>query len=441
MKKTIAILLVAILAVGSAFAALTGSAKIGVGADFDTNEYGFIANSNSVDINFVLATDSGEAAGEGDIYASIKGSLTLELFQAEDAKTGQDGIFVKPGTWEKVYIGLGASVDEATVGGENWSVSLLGVTDGPDFAKSAIDTYDKEVKKYDIATDSDGATGNETWALPYVKAPGVTVTVYDYTVGLGYHAKATRDNLFNAYALTTYFQTPEYDLDGLTLQGAVAYSSQTNNYPKGDDDGGVINAVGGSLKLGFANDTLSASVAADLGYDIEKEEFGADVAANFAYDFLTIDAYYGTVTDKNHKDLLSAQVVTDLNSFEVPVKLTVTGKDLVNTQDLGLKAEFTVADVTLTPSVGYVIGTETFKAGLKVGYTHEYFTLAAETSVETGFEKANTTLKASASVENTTLIPGATLKLAWADANDLINAKNADNNNYGTVIASLEVKF
>ena len=133
--------------------------------------------------------------------------------------------------------------------------------------------------------------------------------------------------------------------------------------------------------------------------------------------------------------------MTDLNSFEVPVKLTVTGKDLVNDQDLGLKAEFTVADVTLTPSVGYVIGTETFKTGLKVGYTHEYFTLAAETSVETGFEKANTTLKASASVENTTLIPGATLKLAWSDANDLINAKNADNNNYGTVIASLEVKF
>ena len=361
MKKTIAILLVAILAVGSAFAALTGSAKIGVGADFDTNEYGFIANSNSVDINFVLATDSGEAAGEGDIYASIKGSLTLELFQAEDAKTPeQDGIFVKPGTWEKVYIGLGASVDEATVGGENWSVSLLGVTDGPDFAKSAIDTYDKEVKKYDIVTDSDGATGNETWALPYVKAPGVTVTVYDYTVGLGYHAKATRDNLFNAYALTTYFQTPEYDLDGLTLQGAVAYSSQTNNFEEGDKDGGVINAVGGSLKLGFANDTLSASVAADLGYDIQNEEFGADVAANFTYDFVTVDAYYGTnpttgTGSKTTKDLLSAQVVTDLNSFEVPVKLTVTGKDLVNDQDLGLKAEFTVADVTLTPSVGYVL--------------------------------------------------------------------------------------
>ena len=455
MKKTIAILLVAILAVGSAFAALTGSAQVGFGANFDNNQYGFIDKSSSVDVNFVLATDSGEAAGEGDIYASIKGSLTLEVFTADDYAKGDEGkdgsgfegLIV--GDWQdKYFIGLGASVDEATVGGENWHVSLLGVPDGPDFAKSAIDTYDKAVKKYDVVTDEDGATGNETWALPYVKAPGVEVGIYDYVIGAGFKAEAGDDpelNFFKNYGATLYVATPEYDFDGLTLQVAGAWSATnylgTDKVFTNKDDGKAYNAVGGSLKLGFANDTLSASVAADLGYDIQNEEFGADVAANFTYDFVTVDAYYGTMTDKNHKNLLSAQVVTDLNSFEVPVKLTVTGKDLVNTQDLGLKAEFTVADVTLTPSVGYVIGTETFKAGLKVGYTHEYFTLAAETSVETGFEKANTTLKASASVENTTLIPGATLKLAWADANDLINAKNADNNNYGTVIASLEVKF
>ena len=57
-----------------------------------------------------------------------------------------------------------------------------------------------------------------------MKAPGVTVTVYDYTVGLGFYADATEKDLLDQYALTTYFQTPEYDLDGLTLQGAVAYS-------------------------------------------------------------------------------------------------------------------------------------------------------------------------------------------------------------------------
>ena len=77
MKKTIAILMVAIMAVGSAFAALTGSAQVGFGANFDDGTYGFIDNSNSVDINFELANMNGEAVGEGDIYASIKGSLVI----------------------------------------------------------------------------------------------------------------------------------------------------------------------------------------------------------------------------------------------------------------------------------------------------------------------------------------------------------------------------
>ena len=58
----------------------------------------------------------------------------------------------------------------------------------------------------------------------------------------------------------------------------------------------------------------------------------------------------------------------------------------------------------------------------------------------TGFDKASTTLKASASVENSTLIPGATLKLEWKDAKDLLNTQ-AENSNYGKVIASVKVEF
>ena len=76
MKRTIAILLVAIMAAGSVFAALSGSAQIGVGANFDNGNYGFIDNSNSVGVNFELANMAGEAVGEGDIRASIKGFLS-----------------------------------------------------------------------------------------------------------------------------------------------------------------------------------------------------------------------------------------------------------------------------------------------------------------------------------------------------------------------------
>ena len=414
MKKTIAILLVAIMAVGSAFAALTGSAQVGFGVDFDNGTYGFIDNSNSVGVNFELANMSGEAVGEGDIYASIKGSLVLEVFQAEDAydKAEEEKFpFCLVGDWgKKSYIGLGASIDEAKIAGANWY----------------------------IVTDSDGATGNASLAIGWQdveKGNGVEVGIYDYVIG-GAFKGDWKNETIDAIG---YVATPSYDFNGLTLQVAAAAAKGSNS---GRFDGGI------SAKVGFANDTISTSVATDmvLGIPTVKGDdvtFDADVAANFTYDFLTVDAYYGSNVKVNEdpvKNLLSAQVVTDLNSFDVPVKVTVSGKDLVNKQDLDLSVEFKVASLTLTPSVGYVIGDEKFNAGLKAQYDHEYVVAKAETSVETKFTEGSTILKASASVENSTLIPGATLKLQWKDAKDLLNTQ-AENSNYGKVIASVKVEF
>ena len=435
------------MAVGSAFAALTGSAQVGFGANFDDGTYGFIDNSNSVDINFELANMTGEAVGEGDIYASIKGSLVLEVFTGEDGSnpdnSGVNGAngFEKPDTWNNIYFGLGASIDEAKIAGQNWYVSLLGASDAPDYAKSAIDTYDKAVKKYDVVTDKDGATGNASLGIGWQgvkKGNGVEVGIYDYVIGGAFYGDWKKDTI----DVIGYVATPNYDFNGLTLQVAAAGAKGNGS---GSIDGGL------SAKVGFANDTLSASVATDLVLGIPTVEgndikFDADVAANFTYDFLTVDAYYGTNPKTGEKDtdktenLLSAQVVTDLNSFDVPVKVTVSGKDLINAQDFDLSVEFKVASLTLTPSVGYVIDTEKFNAGLKAQYDHEYFTAKAETSVETGFDKASTTLKASASVENSTLIPGSTIKLEWKDAKDLLDTQ-AETSNYGKVIASIKVEF
>ena len=455
MKRTIAILLVAIMAVGSAFAAFSGSAQIGVGANFDNGNYGFIDNSNSVGINFELANMAGEAVGEGDIRASIKGSLVLEVFTADDyEKSADDKLpFVLVGDWgDNMFIGLGASVDEAKIEGSNWYISLLGVPGGPDFAKSAIDTYDKAVKKYDIVTDKDGATGNASWSVPYVKAPGVEFGVADYVVGAGFWADAQSNpdlDLFNQYAATAYFMTPSYDLNGLTLQAGAVYSLSSGDSDKSfsdKNDSKAYNAIGASAKVGFTNDAFAVSAATDIGYDIENEEFGADVAANFTYDFLTVDGYYGTnpkVKDDGSKvkNLLSAQVITDLNAMDMPIKVTASAKDLIDAQDFDLSVEFKVGAFTLTPSVGYVIKTEKFNAGLKGQYDHEYFTAKASVSVETGFDKPSTTLKASASVENTTIIPGSTIKLEWKDAEDLLNNSADHEKNFGKLIASIKVEF
>ena len=434
MKKTIAILLVAILAVSSVFAAFSGSAQVGVGANFDNNQYGFIDNSTKVNFNFDLATASAEAVGEGDVYASIKGSLGLVIMTDEDSISAFDE---SPATIlfanieenapaASAGIGLYARIDEAKVAGENWYVSLLGVPGGPDFAESAIDTWTVEDDTNDY---------------------GILIVV-----GAGFKAEAGDDpelDLFKNYGATLYAATPEFDINGLTFQVASAWSatnySGTDKAYTNKNDGKAYNAAGASVKIGFANDTLSASIASDLGYDFEAEEFGADVAANFTFaNMVIVDGYYATdaeVDGTATENLLSAKVTFDANAFNAPVKVTVTGKDLVNKQDLDASVEVGLGAFTLTPSVGYVIDTEKFNAGVKVAYEHEYFTLAAETAIETGFEDDDLVWSASASIENSTLIPGATIKLAWSGADDLLNNDAASDTHYGKIVASMKLAF
>ena len=58
MKKTIAILLVAILAVSSVFAAFSGEASLGFGGNLDNGNFGFIDSAAKVKFVFDLAKES-----------------------------------------------------------------------------------------------------------------------------------------------------------------------------------------------------------------------------------------------------------------------------------------------------------------------------------------------------------------------------------------------
>ncbi|MDD7254464.1 hypothetical protein, partial [Bullifex porci] len=142
-----------------------------------------------------------------------------------------------------------------------------------------------------------------------------------------------------------------------------------------------VNNIGASAKASYATDVLSTSVAADLGLAVAKEtKFAMDLAANFKYDFVTVDAYLNTAKATEAKDvnpellprfpkksdfgkestplLLSAKVATDLNAFDVPVKLELTGKDLLAKIDLGAKVTVNaIENLELTVSGGYVVNT------------------------------------------------------------------------------------
>ena len=122
MKKTIAILLVAILAVSSVFAAFSGKASVGFGGNLDNGNFGFIDQSTNAKIDLELATANAENVGEGDIYASIKASLVVRLYNGEKGATPD-----KPNSQDGKWLPIDVAIDEAKVGGENWYVSILGM--------------------------------------------------------------------------------------------------------------------------------------------------------------------------------------------------------------------------------------------------------------------------------------------------------------------------
>ncbi len=89
MKKTIAILLVAILAVSSVFAGFSGKASVGFGGNLDNGNFGFIDQSAKVQFDIDLATATAEQIADGDVYASIKATFGLKLLTGE--KSYPDG--------------------------------------------------------------------------------------------------------------------------------------------------------------------------------------------------------------------------------------------------------------------------------------------------------------------------------------------------------------
>ena len=237
-----------------------------------------------------------------------------------------------------------------------------------------------------------------------------------------------------------------------------------------------------------------------------------DLAANFGWSFLTLDAYYGTyvksgetpapaadgsdwdkTTPSYKEDVLSFQAKFDLNT----VAITASVKDVLKTVELGVKAEVTaVENLKITANAGYVVNTRDaydkdfnkyakdndiflgqWKLGADVEYDFGFAKLAAGVDVKNvGYSKSTSAtfdkhvndeadkkaasdkdfnranyysnqviLGASASITTSSIIPGAELKLAWENGDDLLNIfqYNAadDVYNFGKITASCKIAF
>ena len=162
-----AILLVAVLAAGPIFAGFSGSASVSAGYNFQTGEYGFFENGNTVKININLDTQSAEKVAEGEVYASIKATFAVKAIN--NTFDGKDFGFVD--------LKAKDFLKDAKINGSNWYVSIKGLMSSyPDFAKSAIETNEDVNKDNDwIYTAADPKDVAGSYKPGYAKAPGVEI--------------------------------------------------------------------------------------------------------------------------------------------------------------------------------------------------------------------------------------------------------------------------
>ncbi|MEA5031317.1 MAG: hypothetical protein VB025_04135 [Sphaerochaeta sp.] len=429
MKKISAVLLVLVLVGSVAFAGFTGYARTGIGYNLDTDAYGFIRKATSATIDVTLNEFVGAAKTEGDIYVDIKATLAFTFDNADAGNIAAPGLDPTP-------VDIDLTFNHAKIVAKDWYVGILNAVRPANFATSAIDSsdsYGRADNDLDFSYDNPDYYADVAPRYYVVRNDGVEVGYKGYVLGLGLNGNADAET-YNMYASVT---TPAYELaDGITAKFGVS--------GRVDDSD---NAVAGSVKFAYEADEITASVAADLIYD--NSEMLADVAVKASYDIFSMDAYFATdeiyvntddavqnVTGK--ENLLSAKVAVDLD----PMTVTVTAKDILNTQDLSASVKYQLTnELAVTARGGYVIDTEAWNGGADVEYKTVDYTAKAG-----GTFRSTDRISLSASVESTTIIPGATLKLAYAgdditdvDAYDPLNKR--DNGNKGMVYAEVKIAF
>ncbi len=450
MKKILTIALVAILAASTTFAAFSGKATLGLGYNTESKAYGF-SNGSEFSVDIDVASAEAGSVGEGDIYTGVKATLALKLADlASDVEDKKLAIYVKDDVTD---LGLGVllSLEEAYVAGKDWKVAITETPDEVDFAASAIDTKKVTIKDA-FGNDYSGDYYWEktkkavTYAVSVNAAPGVTATVKDWTVGLGFNGSAAEgDKYFNYHA--SLF-TPSFALaDGLTIKAAAVASGA-----KDSDADEKFDAFGASAEVAYASDDFSGKVAADFGMKKGVEEGdkfvpGLDVAANVVVSAFTVDGYY-KYEEKAH--FLSAQVKADLSAYDVPVSVKVYGKEVTNKtsgQSYGAEVKTTLDAFAVTVGGSYKFSKKSYGLSGAVEYTAEKFTAKAGVNFsKTVDDKDSAKLYANASIESDVLVPGATLKLAYAPNLDDSDGSATSNllkksGDYGYVKASCTIAF
>ena len=452
MKKTIAILLVAILAVGSVFAldaSLSGKFTSQFAYDFDKNWVGFTEEDNDLNLKLALSTAT---ENEGDVYAVIKAEMNLAFETAGKAdgaaQTEDDLLKVENGT----FVALNNDdskfeITEAAIYGNGWNLSILKAAEMPKYAKG-WETYNDGDDTVDLKA-------------PYAFKNDLGVTfAMDGLFQAGFSLDANLDENAGKSVLA-WAATNDFSFGGVLVNASVGFGK------KAADD---FSYLGLGAQVGYATDTLSVKAGTDVSIGIPTEKdvdatIDADVAVNVNYaDMVVADVYYATKTELAGadapldayqaditfgqksviddlsrgfiamgliEDYVSAKVAFDMNAFDVPVKLTLAAMDVVNNPYFDLEAYAEVAGFEITGFGGYQamingadeIQMNNLHVGAKVAYTIEPVgkisaatTFMTMLSTEDGVDPVNA-MSLEIGLENTTLVSGATLKAGYKTAN------------------------
>ena len=478
MKKGIIVLLIAVLVSGFAFAKLSGNA--GVRFDADLTDKAFItSNPASLDFSFTFTSDEIKIdSSEDEIHVEVAASAKFILGKYKGGIYGV-GILADADTSDR-GIGIVASIDTAKIVGKNWYVSVLGTQSAYDYAKAAVLQYNDRTKSDDFGNEyADDDWQASTYKPGYANVPGVTVGYADFTVSAGFDYV---DELFIASASV---ETPEFAFsdDAVKVQAAVEANRLAVD---GKDVKVAYNVLGASAKATVAVQDITIGVATDMGLEKigaelegekdEDTEFNIDARVDFKYNFVDASIYtyagkaglaYGKPLYNAYQDFyLEAKAAFDLNAFELPLKVTVSAKNITNSEAFiggvikkagivpKVKVEF--AKDAITAAASFEINTEDKEWNSLVygTYAFEKFTAGAGVKVAGATELKN--VKLGAFAESDKLVKGATFGLSYGldnsntykkgGKNSLDNAKfssdfKADPVDAGDVLAYCKIAF
>ena len=436
MKKGIIVLLIAVLVSGFAFAGFSGYAGIQLNAKLDAKEYGF-ANKHDIGFTFEFAADTKEITGE-KLYGELKATAKAIVDESNNAVIGlvfnSDDYDEDAGimsAYGKYAVGLILDIDTAKIVGDGWYVDILGVKKAYDYAKAAVATawQDKDKNAFGVQKLNDDdeplkkyKKSASSYSVAYKKAPGVAFGYAGFVASVGFLKNA------DGTAFSATIETPEFAFsdDAVKVQAAAEASKKAG--PKD------VN-VGASAKATIAIQDIKVGVAADFGLEgirTDAVKFNMDARVDFTYNFVAVNVYtfvgeklkaggekWGGCGDDDcyKKFYLEAKAAFDLNAFELPLKVAVTAKNIVDNPDwqkgldLGLTVDF--AKDALTAGAGFDINLKDSKwtAKAKAKYAFEQFT--AGVGVQVKGKDGLTAINAAVFAETDKLVQNVRLGLGY----------------------------